>query len=107
MRIQLLTYDGCPIAPAARERLRRVVESLGIVPAIEEIDTAAPGTPDGLRDWGSPTILIDGVDIEGRETPTGAGCRLYRDADGVVSGVPTEATLRPPLLGDSKPSSSM
>ncbi len=94
MKVQLLTFPGCPNAVEARERLRRVLESSDLLAEIEEVDTAAPEIPERLRGWGSPTILIGGMDIEGQEAPTGAGCRLYRDPATRFSGLPPEATLR-------------
>jgi hypothetical protein len=37
----------------------------------------APNAPAAPRDWGSPTILVDGVDVAEAEQPTGLSCRLY------------------------------
>ncbi len=93
MKVQLLTFAGCPNADAAREVLRRVLSSSGIRASIEEVNTTAPETPEHLRGWGSPTIFIDGVDIEGLDTPATASCRLYRDSDGRLGGIPSEATV--------------
>jgi hypothetical protein len=56
----------------------------GLPPRFEEIDVNDPRTPDTLRDWGSPTILVDGVDIAGG-TPQGACCRLYATSGGAPS----------------------
>ena len=97
MKVQLLTFPGCPNAAAARELLRRVLESSNVLAEIEEVDTSAPETPERLRGWSSPTILIDGMDIEGLERPATASCRLYRDPAGRLSGVPPEATLQAAL----------
>ena len=97
MKVQLVTFSGCPNAAAARAVLERVLSSSGIHAAIEEVDTTAPETPEALRGWGSPTILIDGVDIEGQETPNSASCRLYRDSAGRLRSAPPEATLRAAL----------
>jgi hypothetical protein len=49
----------------------------GISIPIDEIDTTAVMTPEHLRGWASPTVLIDGADLEGRAGPDGGGCRLY------------------------------
>jgi len=94
LKIQLLTIPGCPNAALARELLRHVLESSRVPAEIEEVDMAAPGTPEALRGWGSPTILIDGVDIEGAEAPAASGCRLYQGPGGSLSGTPPEAILR-------------
>ena len=97
MKVQLLTFPRCPNAAAARDVIQKVLSSSGIRASIEEVNTTAPETPERLRGWGSPTILIDGVDIEGQETPTNASCRLYRDPAGRLRGVPPEATLQAAL----------
>ena len=94
MKVQLLTFPGCPHADAAREVLERALSLSGIRASIEEVDTVAPDTPELLKGWGSPTILIDGMDIEGQSTPGTASCRLYREATGHLRGVPPEAAIR-------------
>ena len=93
MKVQLITFAGCPNASAAREALRRVLAAAGIVDRIEEVDTSDPDTPESLRSWGSPTVLIDGLDVGGQSTPSGPGCRLYSDDRGDVQGVPPEPLL--------------
>ena len=93
MKVQLLVFSGCPHAAAARALIERVLASNGRA-EFEELDTTAEETPERLRGWGSPTILVDGVDIEGRLTPAGEGCRVYRDSDGRLQGIPPEAMLR-------------
>ena len=42
-----------------------------------EIDILDPATPDELRGWGSPTILVDGSDITGQPKGDDVGCRVY------------------------------
>jgi len=83
VRIQLLTFEGCPLADAAREQLEAALAELGI-DDYEEIDLQAPGTPENLRGWGSPTILIDGADITGQPKGDSLSCRVY-DAPAKVS----------------------
>jgi hypothetical protein len=93
MKVQLITFSGCPNASAARESLRRSLSLAGLAPTFEEIDSMAPGTPEELRDWGSPTVLINGVDVGGQERPAGRSCRLYRDPAGQMIGSPPEPLL--------------
>jgi hypothetical protein len=81
VKVQLLWFPGCPNADAAREVLRRALLAAGAPPEFDEVDVTAPETPESLRNWGSPTILIDGRDVVGDE-PSGACCRLY----GAVGG---------------------
>ena len=93
MKIQLVTFPGCPNADATRETVRRALVASGLDPAIEEIDSSSPQTPRPLCLWGSPTVLVDGVDVGGEERPTGPTCRLYRDASGRSHGSPPESLL--------------
>ena len=93
MKIQYLTFPGCPNAAGGLAALERVLADLGVVDPIEEVDMTAPGTAEALRDWASPTILIDGVDAGGETQPNGPGCRMYMDAEGGRSGIPPESLL--------------
>ena len=54
----------------------------------------APHAPEPLRGWGSPTILVDGVDVAGQLAPTATSCRLYANADGRLVGTPPEELVR-------------
>ena len=93
MRVQLLTFPGCPNAPPTRERLLGVLRSLGHHEPIDEVNLEVRDAPAGLSGYGSPTILIDGVEIEGADAGRNGGCRLYRDARGRLTGVPSEAAM--------------
>ena len=97
MKIQLLYFVGCPHVDETRRALLSALGACAITDAeVEELDVEAPATPPELRHWGSPTILIDGVDLAGETAPTGLTCRLY--PGGRVGGVPPrqliEARLR-------------
>lgn len=57
-----------------------------------------PGTPDRLRQFGSPTVLIDHEDIDGLGGAAGASsCRLYRADGGELQGFPSEQLVRAAL----------
>jgi len=88
VRVQLLTFEGCPLANAARGQLEAALAELGIRD-YEEIDLQAPGTPESLQGWGSPTILVDGADITGQPKGESLSCRVY---DGPEK-VPTAASI--------------
>lgn len=91
MRVQLLSFPGCPNVEATREAVRQALIASGLPPRFEEVDVTAAATPDSLKAWGSPTVLIEGRDIAGEE-PTGPCCRLY-DSDGPRRGVPPDAMI--------------
>jgi mercuric ion transport protein len=93
MTVQLLFFPGCPNVDATRAALRRALAATGLPDAFEELDATAPTTPESLRAWGSPTVLVDGADVAGGD-PSGASCRLYVGADGRPAGVPSDALIR-------------
>ncbi len=98
MKVQLIYFEGCPNASAARESVRRCLEAAGRPAAFEEIDADAPETPEQLRGWGSPTILVDGVDVGGEPGPAGRSCRLYDNP--ANRGVPSDAAITAALRGE-------
>lgn len=74
--LQLLTFPGCPLAAAARAEVQDALAQCGPI-EYEEIDILDPATAEGLRGWGSPTILLDGSDITGQSKGDAVGCRVY------------------------------
>lgn len=76
--IDLVYFDGCPNAEAARANLR-VVMSDG---SWREWNLSSADTPERFRRYGSPTVLVDGRDVTGDGGSAGAmACR----ADGAPS----------------------
>jgi len=102
VRVQLITFSGCPNAPAARSLIERAFADAGIVASIEEVDALSPDTPAALREWGSPTILLNGQDVGGERGPTGSSCRLYPDDNGQIQGVPSRAAFSAALTRSLK-----
>lgn len=97
MLLQLMYFEGCPNAAAARQAIRRCIDTAGISAQIREIDTESVDAPESLRNWGSPTILLDGVDVGGETEPTGTACRLYDNAKN--RGIPSDAAILAAMRG--------
>jgi hypothetical protein len=90
MRIEILWFDGCPNHEHARALLQDVLRARGVEQPVDSIDVSDPAIAESVRFPGSPTIRVDGVDIEpGFEDPGDYAirCRVYRTANG-QSGVP-------------------
>lgn len=99
-KIELLWWKGCPSWPDALEDLRVAVEDSGLDPdAIEVREVSTEATAEQERFVGSPTIRIDGEDVQppGPDEPFGFTCRIYRLRDGRVSPTPDPADLRDAL----------
>ncbi len=84
-RISFLYFDGCPLAPKQLGELEIAVESLGRDPAtIEQINIGLDETDDSMKGWGSPTILVDGKEIEGGEPSDALFCRTRPGGQGGI-----------------------
>jgi len=85
--VQFLTFDGCPLAPKALRHLEQAINQLQgrLKVAVRQIDLMNPATPEALKRWGSPTILLNGHDISGATPGDANSCRIYSGPDGVLS----------------------
>ena len=97
-RIELLWWSGCPSWERALRELRAEAASLGIDPdAIEVREVATAQEAEGEGFVGSPTIRVDGSDVQPTDEPAGLTCRVYRLRDGRVSPLPDRADVRDAL----------
>jgi hypothetical protein len=88
--IELLWFEGCPGHAAARALLDEVIAELAPGTAVVDIDASDPAVADALRFPGSPTIRVDGRDIDPGFIDSGdyaPRCRLFRTEHG-LAGVP-------------------
>ena len=91
MRIEVLYVPGCPNYEPAVERLQTVLESQSLQAEIRSVPIRTEAQAKALLFPGSPTIRIDGEDVEQHETAAPSlACRLYANR----SGIPSEELLR-------------
>ncbi len=98
MDIRLLTVPGCPGAPPARALLHEVLKSEGLADAFTEIEVSDEQEAQQLGFLGSPTIHIDGLDIELAKlvSPACMCCRTYEHGSERLCQIP-ESMLREAL----------
>ncbi|GAB4364643.1 MAG: hypothetical protein Kow00128_06490 [Deltaproteobacteria bacterium] len=94
MKVEILYFEGCPNHTPAFELVERVLQREGIRAEVDRVEVPDFETARALRFLGSPSVRVDGVDIEpGREgDPPFFGCRTYT-VEGRTSGLPPEAWL--------------
>jgi hypothetical protein len=68
MRVELLHYEGCPLAPAAHRLVRQCLIAVGI-PDLVLVR---------VGDYPSPTVLVNGTDVmrPGTGLSEGSACRI-------------------------------
>lgn len=90
-KVELLYFDGCPGYRSFLPVLRDLLVDAGVEDtalALRAVESPAEAVAE--RFLGSPTVRVDGVDVEpGAEARSDFGlkCRLYSAPDGLV-GVP-------------------
>jgi len=94
VRVEVLVFDGCPHAEAAIQVAHAVAERLGPGITVERVDIDTPEKAAELGFLGSPSIQVNGVDIEGKAGPGRLSCRMYDDD----SGMPPEWLVEAAVL---------
>ena len=104
-RVELLWWEGCPSTDRALSELRAALDELSLPDEVIMREIGTDEEAEAARFTGSPTILIDGVELMealgrgGGDEPAGLNCRVYRRRDGRVSPTPDPDDLREALRG--------
>lgn len=103
VNIEFLYFRGCPGEEAAFGLLQRALAEQKTAAAVERIEVPGPETAEQFRFIGSPSIRIDGIDLEGEGTETSLGygwrCRQYSESEpGHPRAVPSLELIRRRLL---------
>jgi hypothetical protein len=99
VRVELLYWPGCPSHPKALADLRAAMRELALGDEILVREVSTDRDARRERFVGSPTIRIDGHDIQPTgDEPYALTCRVYRRRDGRFSPTPDPADVRQALL---------
>ncbi len=96
MKVEVLYFEGCPNHAPATELVCEALRKEGKRADVRDVEVHTPEQAQSLRFLGSPTIRINGVDVEpeARLAKTfGLGCRTYFTENG-RSGTPSETMVR-------------
>ena len=88
MRIELLYFDGCASYPALRQRVERLLADHGFTVHLELVRIASREEAETRRFLGSPTLRVDGCDVEpgaDKRADFGMKCRIYSSSEGLRS----------------------
>lgn len=96
MRVEVLGFSECPNVEPTIAKIRETAAALGIRADIVVRFLREAEDAESLRFFGSPTVRVNGVDIEPSartRSDFAFGCRVY---DG--SGTPSPAMIRAALI---------
>lgn len=106
-RIEILYFDGCPGHQRMLPQVRRLAAEVGADIELRRVDT--PEAAEAERFLGSPTVRVDGRDVEpgaAERSDYGLKCRIYRSAQLGQSAVPPEDWVRAALRSSAVPKSA-
>lgn len=99
LQVEILTFAGCPNAQLARERAADALAAEAVAGDVVEIMIETPEAAIAHCFVGSPSIRVNGCDVE--PSPVhgyGLMCRTYR-VDETVEGAPSIAAIRNAIRG--------
>jgi hypothetical protein len=93
LRVELVYDPDCPNVERARSAIRAALMTVGAPAVWREWDRGDPATLNVLRSLGSPSVLVNGLDVgaDGGVVAEASAnsCRVYTDERGRVCGAPT------------------
>lgn len=93
MRVEILTVEGCPHAETTRELVQQAVRLEAADAVIDCIEVNTSELAQRVRFLGSPSVRIDGEDVErpaNMRNTYGLMCRTYFGANGPAGTPPIE-----------------
>lgn len=91
MKVDVLYFEDCPNHQPTVERIREVLREEGCLAEIKGVLVTGAQAAQGMKFLGSPTVRVDGIDIEpdaAERQDFGLMCRRYAD------GIPSREVLR-------------
>src|SRR4051794_39212455 len=99
-QVELLWWEGCPSSEEAHALVRRLMAEAGLDPeSLRSIEVATEDNAERESFVGSPTIRVDGRDIQppAETEPVGLTCRVYHLRDGRISPLPDPEDIKEAL----------
>jgi len=96
MRIEILYFAGCSNRHPAVDRVRKILGQETAAADLVEVEIKDAAMAQVMGFLGSPSIRIDGCDVEPAARSSHAfamGCRIYAGQNG-FTGVPPEESIR-------------
>lgn len=95
MNIEILYFDGCPNHKLADQRVREVLDELGIRAEVVHVNVKDENTAQQVQFPGSPTVRVNGADVAPvtNDEQFSMRCRVYPTSSG-FDGAPDKDVIR-------------
>ena len=93
LKIELLYFDSCPSYKEALANIKAALKERNLKAEIELINVESEEKAEKVGFQGSPSVRINGKDLEGRDEGFSISCRLYQ-----VNGKPTVAPSKEEII---------
>lgn len=102
MKVELLHIVDCPNTDIAAANARAALDALGLgTVAVEVVTVRTEAEAASTQFGGSPTILVDGVDLFPTAPVRSLACRVYATESG-FAGAPTKEQIEAALRAASR-----
>lgn len=101
--IEVLVFDGCPSVDIVLDRVRGAIASANVPADVRLVRVQGEADAKRLRFLGSPTVRVDGVDIDRvaeHGDDFGLRCRVY-SVGGRLEGAPPIDWITSALRGET------
>lgn len=92
-KIEFLYFEGCPSYKDALTNLKEALADDHIEADIEMLNVDSPDKAEQFGFQGSPSIRIDGKDLDDENEGFNYSCRIYT-INGEKTGIPTKEFIR-------------
>jgi hypothetical protein len=99
MKVEFLYFSSCPSHKQALENLKAALRETGTKADLALINVDSEQKAQKVDFQGSPSIRINGKDLEGRNEGSNYSCRLYR-INGKPTTVPSKEYIREKLAAE-------
>lgn len=97
--VELLYFDGCPSYQRVWQELFEVIEEARLDACVRPVLVTTSDEAQALGFPGSPSVRVNGVDLEGYQGDGALSCRVYAENGG--TNWPSKGLLRRALVGSS------
>ena len=100
-KIEFFYFEGCPSYKKTLDYLKEIIDEEILDSNLKLVLVASPEDAQKLGFQGSPSIKVNGTDLENKNDGFSYNCRLY-DIDGKLKGTPSKEFIRNKLLAKIK-----